>query len=85
MNKWPSKANLMDAIVVVLSNAGGTLSTASINEEVSRLLNLPKELLEEEDTNCSGTAYSYKMRWARTELKQRGIIVNPKRGIWKLK
>ena len=76
----PTKKQLMDAIIDVLSKANGTLSTASINDEVSSLLSLPNELLEEEDANCTGTAYSYKMRWTRTELKQKGIISNPKRG-----
>lgn len=69
MYAWPTKKQLMDAIIEVLSKANGTLSTASINDEVSSLLSLPKELLGEEDANCTGTSYSYKMRWARTELK----------------
>lgn len=73
----------MDAIIEVLSNKQ-TLSVASINDKVAILLNLPNELLEEEDVNCSGTAYSYKMRWARTALKQRGLIINTKRGYWSL-
>ena len=83
MYVWPTKKQLMDAIVKALSDKKN-LSAASINDEVALLLNLPKELLEEEDANCSGTAYSYKMRWARTELKQQGLIVNPKRGYWSL-
>lgn len=83
MYVWPTKKKLMEAIVEVLSTKD-TLSTALINDEVATLLNLSKELLEEEDINCSGTAYSYKMRWARTELKQKGIIINPKRGYWSL-
>ena len=74
----------MNAIIEVLSKSGETLSAASINNEVELLLNLPKELLEEEDANCTGTAFSYKMRWARTELKQKGIIANPRRGYWSL-
>ena len=83
MYVWPTKKQLMDAIVEVLSDKQ-TLSAASINDEVALLLKLPEELLEEEDVNCSGTAYSYKMRWARTELKQKGLIVTPKRGYWSL-
>lgn len=74
----------MDAIVEVLSKSNGTLSTASIYDKVSLLLNLPNELLKEEDANCTGTAYSYKMRWARTELKQKGVLANPKHGYWML-
>lgn len=84
MHTWPTKKQLMDAIIEVLSRSDETLSATSINDEVALLLNLPKELLEEEDVNCTGTAFSYKMRWARTELKQKGIITNPKRGYWNL-
>lgn len=83
MYVWPTKKQLMNAIVDVLSN-NETLSVESINNKVSLLLKLPIELLEEEDVNCSGSAYSYKMRWARTELKQKGIIINPRRGYWSL-
>ena len=81
MYVWPTKKQLMDAIVKALSDKQ-TLSAASINDEVALLLNLPKELLEEEDANCSGTAYSYRMPWARTELKQKGLIVSPKPADW---
>ena len=83
MYVWPTKNQVMDAIIEVLSDKQ-TLSAVSIKDEVALLLNLPKELLEEEDANCSGTAYSYKMRWARTELKQKGLIANPRRGYWSL-
>jgi len=85
MYTWPTKKQLMDAIVKILSINNNTLSTSEIDNQVSILLKLPAELLEEEDQNCSGSAYSYKMRWARTELKQKGIISNPKRGQWTLK
>ncbi len=77
------KKELMNAIVEVLSKTD-VLSVIDINNEVASALDLPTELLREEDSNCSGTAYSYKMRWARTELKQKGIIANPKRGFWSL-
>ena len=70
---WPTKRQLMDAIVEVLSQSNESCSTSTINDEVADLLNLPDELLKEEDANCSGSAYSYKMRWARTELKQKEL------------
>ena len=84
MYVWPTKKQLMDAIVEVLSRYNDPCSTSIINDEVAVLLKLPDELLQEEDANCSGTACSYKMRWARTELKQNGIISNPKLGFWSL-
>ena len=84
MYVWPTKKQLMDAIVEVLSRYNNPCSTSVINDEVAVLLKLPDELLQEEGANCSGTAYSYKMRWARTEFRQNGIINNPKRGFWLL-
>lgn len=84
MYVWPTKNQLMNAIIEVLSRTSDLTPTSKINNDVATLLHLPDELLQEEDPNCSGSAYSYKMRWARTELKQKGIINNPKRGFWTL-
>jgi len=80
---YPTKRELMDAIVQVLSQ-NEVLSTSEINLRVSALLNLSEEQLTLESSTCSGTEYSYRMRWARTELKQKKIITNPKRGEWTL-
>lgn len=82
MKQLPQKRELMDAILMVMKNANGTMHTATINILISKKLNIPKDLLEIEDANCSGTEYSYRMRWARTELKQKGFIINVKRGEW---
>ena len=84
MNKLPSKAELMDAIIRVFINSNtDILSTKEINEKVALLLNIPIELLTLEDANCTGTEYSYRMRWARTELKTKKQLINTKRGEWK--
>ena len=47
-------------------------------------LNLSEEYLLSEDENGLGTAYNYRMRWIRTELKKEGKIINIKRGIWRI-
>ena len=73
---YPTKRELMDAILEVLKSEN-TMSTSEIANAVAIKLNL-----SEESSNCSGTEYSYRMRWARTELKQRHLITNPKRGTW---
>lgn len=78
---YPTKKELMDAIIEVLKSEN-TMSTSEINNAVAIKLNLSEEQLTEESSNCSGTEYSYRMRWARTELKQRHLITNPKRGTW---
>lgn len=78
---YPTKRELMDAILEVLKSEN-TMSTSEIDNAVAIKLNLSEEHLSVESSNCSGTEYSYRMRWARTELKQRHLITNPKRGTW---
>ena len=78
---YPTKRELMDAILEVLKSEN-TMSTSEIDNAVAIKLNLSEEQLSEESSNCSGTEYSYRMRWARTELKQHHLITNPKRGTW---
>lgn len=84
MDAFPSKKELMDSILYVLQQTDGTMKTAAINDAVAKRLNIPEELLTIEDANCTGTEYSYRMRWARTELKQKGKILNVKRGEWRI-
>lgn len=84
MKQLPQKRELMDAILIVMKNANGAMNTATINDLVAKQLNIPKDLLEIEDANCSGTEYSYRMRWTRTELKQKDFIRNVKRGEWEI-
>lgn len=76
----PAKKVLMEAIIEVMMD-GVTLTTSEINQKVILLLDIPEILLKIEDANCSGSEYSYRMRWARTELKQKGLILNSKRGV----
>ena len=80
---YPTKRELMDAIIQVLSQ-DEVLSTSEINLRVSALLNLSEEQLTLESSTCSGTEYSNRMRWDRTELKQKKIITNPNLGEWTL-
>lgn len=80
---YPTKKELMDAIIDVLKT-NSTMSTSEIDNAVAAKLNLSEEQLSAESSNCSGSEYSYRMCWARTELKQLHLITNPKRGTWTL-
>lgn len=80
---YPTKKELMDAIIDVLKT-NSTMSTSEIDNAAAAKLNLSEEQLSAESSNCSGSEYSYRMRWARTELKQLHLITNPKRGTWTL-
>ena len=56
--------------------------SSEIAEDLSKLL--PKfggKFIQMEDENCCGTAYGYRMRWVRTEMRSKGLINNTKRGI----
>ena len=52
MYVWPTKKQLMDAIMEVLSRNNDLCSVSVINDEVAVLLSLSDELLQEEDANC---------------------------------
>ena len=84
MDRFPSKKELMDSILCVLEANASAMKTTDINDAVAKRLDISEELLAIEDANCSGTEYSYRMRWARTELKQKGKIINVSRGVWNL-
>ena len=82
---FPKKGELRNAVVEVMRTIGGVVKTADINKEVIRLLKLPKEVVYMENPGGDGTLLDYRLRWARTELKKEGIIINVNRGFWKIK
>lgn len=85
MNYLPTRSELAQAILTVFNNDTSiVLTTKEINEKVIKLLSIPDDLLQIEETNGSGSQYSYLMRWTRTELKQRHKLKNLERGKWTL-
>ncbi len=84
MKELPQKKELMVATLEVMAKEDKVYSTSELNDLVAKYLQIPDDLLEIEDANFSGTEYSYRMRWVRTQLKQDGKLLNVKRGEWKL-
>lgn len=82
VNVIPTKAELMEAIIDALTSLGGTAKTSEIDTKGAETINLSEELLTLEDDSSTGTVYSYKMLYAKTELKQKGFLTNPTRGTW---
>lgn len=78
----PSKSELASATVEILRMHETPLKACDINSLVASKLHIPESILEIEDANCSGTEYAYQMRWVRTDLKNKGLISNPRRGYW---
>lgn len=83
MNKLPTKPVLEETVILVLKGTKSTLTTQEVNKRVADILDIPKELLELEGSQGTGTEYSYRMCWIRSDLKKKGLIDNPSRGTWK--
>ena len=83
MVDFPSQRKLEDAILYVLNNTEVTLSVEKLNNGVIEYLELPDEIVFLEDESGLGTKLNYRLRWARTSLKNLKMIENPSRGLWK--
>lgn len=79
---FPSNSMLEEAVLTSLEKLGGTATTEQINKMVIEVLQLPDEVVQLEDESGLGTKLDYRLRWARTVLKQKGKIKNVKRGTW---
>lgn len=82
---FPSKKLLEEATIRALETTGNAMSVQQINGGVIDILNLPDEIVQLEDETGQGTMLQYRLRWIRTELKNKGIIINLGKGIWQLK
>lgn len=82
MGVLPTRKLLADAVIQVLRQATAPMKACDINDKVAESLQIPQEVLEVEDANCTGTEFVYQMRWIRTNLKNQGLISSPKRGFW---
>lgn len=81
MVSLPNHKALLEAVVVIMQNHR-QMTAAEMNAAVANHLQIPQELLELEDANFTGTEFSYRMRWVRTDLKGKGVLTNPRRGVW---
>ena len=67
----------------IISN-GGTATNAEIKEYIANKMNLSNEVLEYENSDGITLLIDYRLRWARTSLKNKKLIVNVAKGIWKV-
>lgn len=84
MGVLPTRKSLADAVVQVLGRVTDPMKACDINDRVAALLQIPQNVLDIEDANCTGTEYAYQMRWIRTSLKNKGLISSPQKGLWAL-
>ena len=84
MTQVPTFDQLMLPLFQALKQLGGSGSIAEIDEKVGELLELPEEVLERPHNpeKSNQTEFQYRLAWARTYLKQYGVIENSSRGVW---
>jgi restriction system protein len=63
---------------------GGSASIDELVPEVVRILGLPQEVADVPHGNTGRTELEYRAAWARTYLRNAGLIENSERGIWAL-
>ena len=74
---------LFNPTIQALKNLGGSGAISEIEDEVSNILNLSEEEINDIHKG-SRTKLSYRLAWARTYLKNAGLLENSSRGVWVL-
>lgn len=84
--KLPPSSSLEAPLIKALRNRLEPMTNRAIDEFVARELELPQELLEVAHAPGRGgrTEFAYRMAWARTRLKSKGVIERAGPSAWKL-
>jgi len=87
MDKIPAKEQLYNPLLDVLKSMGGSGTIDEITEGVIKLLKVPEALAStpHDEENSNQTELEYRLAWARTYLKNYGVLENSSRGVWALK
>ena len=82
--KMPTYSELMNPLLHALRELGGSGSIEEIAQKVAELSDLPEEILNlpHNPEKSSRTEIEYRLAWARTYLKNYGILDNSALGVW---
>ena len=85
-SKLPSSSGLEAPLLKALRESGEPMTTNAIDAFVARELELPDELLTALRTPGRGsrTEFAYRMAWARTRLKAKGMVERAGPKTWRL-
>jgi restriction system protein len=82
---FPTFDQLMNPLIEALRALGGSGSIQEIYDKVVELERLPETVLSQQhNENSDQTEVAYRLAWARTYLKNFGLLENSKRGVWSL-
>lgn len=80
--KLPTYEDLLWPTLRALRARGGSATIQELSEDVARELALTDELVNVQHGDGPGSEVDYRSAWARTHLKQIGVIQNTSRGVW---
>jgi len=75
--------DLFNPTLSALKNLGGSGAVSEIEDEVTKLLKLSEDAVNEIHRE-STTKLAYRLAWARNYLKRYGFVENSSRGVWSL-
>lgn len=81
-NEVPKYPDLIEATFSALHALGGSGKNDEINKKAVEILQLSDDVLEIMHTNTNMTEVDYRLAWARTLLKNFGVIENSTRSVW---
>lgn len=82
-NVFPTNEDLTHIVVTALKNLGGHGTNDQIRTEVIKFMKLDPDFISKIHTG-NRTELEYKLAWARTLAKQKGLILNTGRMTWKV-
>jgi len=81
-NQFPSGSKLRNAILEVLSENKEGLNNKFLEDSVAQLVGLSKLQLSEKMNDGKRFKFSYRLAWAKSELKISGAIQKNSKGMW---
>lgn len=79
----PNYSDLINPTITALQNLGGSGKVDEIYSEVLKIIPLPDEIIDfQHSEKSSQSELQYRLAWARTYLKNYGIIDNSSRSVW---
>lgn len=79
----PAYSDLINPTITALQNLGGSGTVDEIYNEVLKIVSLPDEIIDfQHSEKSSQSELQYRLAWARTYLKNYGIIDNSSRSVW---
>lgn len=80
----PKVRELWMPVLQALDALGGSASNDEINDKVGQLMKLSPEVLSYPHAGSPMTKFDYRGAWARSWLKNAGLVENSQRGVWAL-